>query len=145
VDDPEQRTRAALQARRLLPRRGIEHVEIGGKLVARSKPIQLRAEFEKRFLEIVGAETQAEDFDVRDPIRAVDLDRSLIIFGKRRRLQSGGSTGRSWGRPLSSLTASRLGRWTTRKPRVWRESCFESEDQRVHVLGPIPAGVGQLA
>ncbi|KIG16344.1 hypothetical protein DB30_04511 [Enhygromyxa salina] len=86
VDDPEQRTKAALQARRLLPRRGIESVEIGGKLVARSKPIQLRAAFEARFMEIVGAETEAEDFDERDQVHTIDLDRSVILLGERRRL-----------------------------------------------------------
>lgn len=86
IDDVEQRTRTAVQALRLLPRRGIKTVAIGGKLIARQKPIEVRAEHEKRFLEVVGAETKPAAFDEKEEIRAIDLDRGLVVLGKKARL-----------------------------------------------------------
>lgn len=86
VDDVEQRTRMAVQALRLVPRRGIKTVALGGKLVARPKPVEIRPEHERRFLEVVGAESAAEPFDGRDEIRAIDLDRGLLVLGKHARL-----------------------------------------------------------
>ncbi len=85
VDDLEQRTRTAVQALRLLPRRGIKTVALGGKFVARPKSVEIRSEHEKRFLEVVGAESTPERFDERDEIRAIDLDRGLLVLGKRAR------------------------------------------------------------
>lgn len=82
VDDVEQRTRTAVQALRLLPSRGIKTVALGGRFVARPKPVEIRSEHEKRFLEVVGAEATAESFDERDEIRAIDLDRGLLVLGK---------------------------------------------------------------
>ncbi len=87
VDDVEQRTRTAVQTLRLLPRRGIKTVALGGKLVARPKPVEIRAEHEKRFLEVVGAEATPEKFDERDEVRAIDLDRGLLVLGKVGRTQ----------------------------------------------------------
>lgn len=84
VDDPEQRTRIAVQARRLLPRRGIERVAVGGLFVARSKPVEFRASFEKRFLEVVSSDSAPVAFDQTDEIRAIDLDRGLVVLGKQR-------------------------------------------------------------
>ncbi|NJK32815.1 MAG: hypothetical protein HC927_10625 [Deltaproteobacteria bacterium] len=84
VDDAEQRTRFALQARRLLPRRGIKTVAVGGLLVARSKPIEIHAAHESRFLEVVGSQSPAHPFDETDEIRAIDLDRGLVVLGKQR-------------------------------------------------------------
>lgn len=86
VDDVGQRTRTAVQALRLVPRRGIKTVAIGGRLVARPKPVEIRAEHEKRFLEIVGAESTPQEFDEKDEIRAIDLDRGLVVLGKRARV-----------------------------------------------------------
>jgi hypothetical protein len=71
---------------RILPRRGIKTVAIGGKLVARSKPVELRADHEKRFLEVVGAEASPEAFDETEEIRAIDLDRGLVVLGKKARV-----------------------------------------------------------
>jgi hypothetical protein len=87
VDDIEQRTRTAVQALRLLPRRGVKTAALGGKFVARPKPVEIRSEHEKRFLEVVGAEATPEPFDERDEIRALDLDRGLLVLGKRNRTQ----------------------------------------------------------
>lgn len=84
VDDPEQRTRVAVQARRLLPRRGIEKVAVGGLFVARSKPVEFHASYEKRFLEVVSSESTQTPFDRTDEIRAIDLDRGLVVLGKER-------------------------------------------------------------
>jgi hypothetical protein len=84
VDDPEQRTRAALQARRLLPRRGIQTVAVGGLFVARSKPVEFHASYDRRFLEVVSSEAPPIPFDQTDEIRAIDLDRGLIVLGKQR-------------------------------------------------------------
>lgn len=86
MDDGEQRTRLAVQARRLLPSRGIESVSIGGQLVARSKPVVFRAAHERRFLDVIGSSTTPQPFDLRDEIRAVDLDRGLLVLGKTSRL-----------------------------------------------------------
>lgn len=86
LDDPDQRTRAALQGRRLLPRRGIKSVSIGGLFVARAKPVEFRANFEKRFLEVVvdSSESTSTPFDQRDEIRTIDLDRGLVVLGRER-------------------------------------------------------------
>lgn len=84
LDDVQQRTRSAVQALRLLPRRGIKTVAVGGKLVSRSKPVEILARHEKRFLEVVGAEATPEAFDESDEIRAIDLDRGLLVLGRPR-------------------------------------------------------------
>lgn len=86
VDDVELRTRTAVQTLRLLPRRGIKTVALGGRFVARPKPVEIRFEHEKRFLEVVGADSTPEPFEARDEIRAIDLDRGLLVLGKRARV-----------------------------------------------------------
>jgi hypothetical protein len=82
MDDVEARTRMAVQALRVVPRRGIQTVRIGGKLIGRAKPIELHAEQEKRFVEVVGAGASPEEFDHEDEVRAIDLDRGLLRLGK---------------------------------------------------------------
>jgi hypothetical protein len=84
VDDAEQRTRLAVQARRLLPSRGIETVSVGGQLVGRSKPVEFRGAHERRFLSVIEASIAPQPFDERDEVRAVDLDRGMIALGKKR-------------------------------------------------------------
>ncbi len=84
LDDPNQRMRLALQARRLLPRRGIESVAVGGLFVARSKPVEFRASHEARFLAVVSSESEPAQFDHTDEIRAINLDRGLVLLGKAR-------------------------------------------------------------
>lgn len=84
IDTVEQRTRTALQAVRLVPRRGIQAVELGGKLVARSRPVELVAGHEKRFLQVVGDRAPVDSFDESDEIRAIDLDRGWIGLGRGR-------------------------------------------------------------
>jgi hypothetical protein len=86
VDDVEQRTRVAVQALRILPRRGIAAAEIGGKLIGRSKPVAFRPEHERRIVDVIGSSTKPESFDRQDEIRGIDLDRGLIILGKKSRL-----------------------------------------------------------
>lgn len=86
VDDVEQRTRVAVQALRILPRRGIAEAHIGGKLIGRSRPVTFRREHERRIVDVIGSSTTAEPFDRRDEIRGIDLDRGLVILGKRERL-----------------------------------------------------------
>jgi hypothetical protein len=84
VDDAETRTRAAVQVRRLLPRGAIKSVSFGGKLVSRTVPVTLRAEYEARILEVVSELTPPEPFDMTDEIRAIDLDRGVLLLGKAR-------------------------------------------------------------
>jgi hypothetical protein len=84
VDDVNQRTHTAVQALRLLPRRGVKTVTLGGKLVARSKPVDIGLEHEKRFLQVVSENSSPIDFDKTDEIRAIDLDRGSIILGRNR-------------------------------------------------------------
>jgi hypothetical protein len=83
-DDADQRVRLAVQARRMLPSRGIETAAIGGRLIGRSKPVEFRADFEPRFREVLRAALLPEPFERRDNIRAVDLDRGRILLGKQR-------------------------------------------------------------
>lgn len=86
VDDVEQRTRVAVQALRILPRRGIATADIGGRLIGRSRPVAFRAEHERRLVDVIGSTTKGEPFERQDEIRGIDLDRGLVILGKRERL-----------------------------------------------------------
>ena len=87
VDDVGARTQTAVQALRLLPPRGVDRVDIGGTLVSRPKPVEIRGRLEARFVEIVGAEAPAEPFDETDEIRAIDLDRGSIVLGRTKRVR----------------------------------------------------------
>lgn len=82
----EERTRIAIQARRLVPSAGVERVEIGGRLLARSKPVVFQAAQDARFLEVIKEDSYEEPFEETHEIRAIDLDRSLIKIGRRLRL-----------------------------------------------------------
>lgn len=84
LDDPARRTHSALQAMRLLPRRGVAEVAVGGKLIAREKPVELRRDHEARFLAVVGENTAPVPFDETEEIRAIDLDRGLLRLGRAR-------------------------------------------------------------
>jgi hypothetical protein len=86
VDDVEQRTRVAVQALRILPRRGISKVSLGGKLVGRSRPVEFYAHQERRIVDVIGATMAAEPFDRQDETRGVDLDRGVVILGQKDRL-----------------------------------------------------------
>lgn len=87
VDDVNQRTHTAVQALRLLPRHGVKTVTLGGTLVARSKPVDIHEGHEKRFLEVVSAESTPIPFDKTEEVRAIDLDRGVIILGRKERMQ----------------------------------------------------------
>ena len=63
IDDPEQRTRVAVQALRILPRGGVAAVAIGGRLIGRSRPVELRADHQRRLVEVIGSTTTPEPFD----------------------------------------------------------------------------------
>ncbi len=86
LDDVESRTRTAVQALRLVPRRGVKTAAFGGRLLARSRPVEIRADHERRFVEVVGAEARVDAFDECDTVRAIDLDRGFFVLGKGRRL-----------------------------------------------------------
>ena len=86
IDDPEQRTRVAVQALRILPRGGVAAVAIGGRLIGRSRPVELRADHQRRLVEVIGSTTTPEPFDHHDVVRGVDLDRGLVLLGKQARL-----------------------------------------------------------
>lgn len=85
IDDVERRTRVAVQALRILPRRGVASVGIGGRLIGRSRPIELKAEHARRIVAVIGAATHAEPFDRHEVVRGVDLDRGLVILGSSRK------------------------------------------------------------
>lgn len=82
VDNQLQRTRLAVQAMRLFPSRGITTVELGGNLLGRSKPVELRTQDYARCIEVLSAATEPEPFDRVDEIRAIDLDRNAIKLGR---------------------------------------------------------------
>ncbi len=83
IDDTDLRTHAALQTMRLLPRRGIATVELGGYAIGRAKPVMIRASHEARMMSVVAERAAEEAFDVRDEIRAIDLDRGFIKLGQK--------------------------------------------------------------
>lgn len=83
-DDADQRVRLAMQARRVVPSRGIATAAIGGRLIGRSKPVEFRADFEPRFRHVIQAAMAPQPFDAREDVRAVDLDRGRILLGKQR-------------------------------------------------------------
>lgn len=86
VDDPEQRTRVAVQALRILPRRGVASAHIGGRLIGRSRPVELHREHQRRIIEVIGSTTRPEPFERHDVVRGVDLDRGVILLGRQDRL-----------------------------------------------------------
>jgi len=86
MDDVETRTRTAVQALRVMPRRGVEKVSLGGKLMGRAKPIVLAPAQQSRLVEVASAGTTPISFDRTDEVRAVDLDRGFIRLGKSPRV-----------------------------------------------------------
>lgn len=86
VDDVEQRSRTTLQAMRIVPRRGIAKVEIGGTLIGRAKPVEFRPEHERRFLAVLGSSAPSEVYDKTEEIRGIDIDRGLVIVNRKTRL-----------------------------------------------------------
>jgi hypothetical protein len=86
IDDNEARVRAAVQTMRLLPRRDVALVELGGALSGARKPFALRASHQVRCVSILAAQAAPRPFDETDEIRGIDLDRGTIVLGKRRRL-----------------------------------------------------------
>lgn len=86
IDDNDARVRAALQTMRLLPRRDVELVQLGGGLAGSPKPFTLRASHEVRCVSILAAQSAPRQFDETDEIRGIDLDRGTIVLGKGRRL-----------------------------------------------------------
>jgi hypothetical protein len=86
IDDNDARVRAAVQTMRLLPRRDVALVEIGGVLAGAPKPFVLRASHQGRCVSILAAQSAPRPFDETDEIRGIDLDRGIVTLGKRRRL-----------------------------------------------------------
>lgn len=44
--------------------------------------LEFRASHEARFVEVIGSQAKEEAFDEADEIRAIDLDRGLLVLGK---------------------------------------------------------------
>jgi hypothetical protein len=86
IDDNDARVRAAVQTMRLLPRRDVDLVELGGGLTGSPKPFTLRAAHEVRCVSILAAQSAPRHFNEADEIRGIDLDRGTLILGKGRRL-----------------------------------------------------------
>lgn len=84
IDDPELELRAAVQTMRLLPKRDVTEVQLGGQLLGASRPATLRSIHADRCIAILAAKSECEQFDVTDEIRGIDLDRGTIILGKKR-------------------------------------------------------------
>jgi hypothetical protein len=61
-------------------------VEIGGILPGAPKPFVLRASHQVRCVSILAAQSAPRPFDETDEIRGIDLDRGIVVLGKRRRL-----------------------------------------------------------
>lgn len=86
VDDVEKRSRATVQAMRIVPRRGIVKAEIGGTLIGRAKPVEFRPEHERRFLAVLRSSAPSEPYEETEEIRGIDLDRGLVIVNRKARL-----------------------------------------------------------
>jgi hypothetical protein len=48
--------------------------------------VELRGEHQRRIVDVIGSNTRPEPFDRHDVVRGVDLDRGLILLGRRDRL-----------------------------------------------------------
>jgi len=86
IDDPSERVRIAVQAMRLVPGREVAVAAFGGSLLGRSKPVEFVPGNYPRFLSIVSAEANQEPFDKEDEVRAIDLDRGLVVLGGKPRV-----------------------------------------------------------
>lgn len=86
IDDPEMRVRVGVQMLRLLPRRDVDLVEVGGALSGTPKPFTLRASHASRCMAIVARDATAAPFDQTAEIRGIDLDRGTIALGRRPRV-----------------------------------------------------------
>lgn len=86
IDDTDLKTRAAVQTLRLLPRRDVEAVSIGGRLTGAPEPFTLRTKHESRCVSILAEHSAPVAFDRSDEIRGIDLDRGTVILGKKDRL-----------------------------------------------------------
>lgn len=81
--DAETRSRILVQTLRLLPRGGIDEVRIGGTYISRA-PVRLRRVHAPKVMAAVAEDTEPTLYDHTTLIRAIDLDRGLIIHGKER-------------------------------------------------------------
>lgn len=77
--EPEARARALVQTLRVLPRRGIEEVRLGGRLVDRQTPVVFRATHDRKVRAALAADMQPSAYENIGSIRAIDLDRGSII------------------------------------------------------------------
>lgn len=82
IDDPTERVRAAVQTLRILPKRDLLEVTIGGELLGASRPRTLRASDAVRCAAIIAAHAEAAPFEKIDEIRAIDLDRGIVVLGR---------------------------------------------------------------
>jgi hypothetical protein len=86
IDDPDMRVRVGVQMLRLLPRRDVDLVEVGGTLSGSPKPFILRASHAARCAAIVAEGAAPTPFDQTAEIRGIDLDRGTVALGKRPRI-----------------------------------------------------------
>lgn len=82
IDDPNIRTKAAVQTLRLLPRGDVSTVEIGGRLVGSGQPFTLRALHAHRCVSVLAAASAPTRFDEQGELRGIDLDRGTITLGQ---------------------------------------------------------------
>lgn len=84
IDHPNEKTKAAVQTLRLLPRGDVSTVEIGGRLVGFGQPFALRAQHAQRCVSVLAAASAPAEFDEQGELRGIDLDRGTITLGQGR-------------------------------------------------------------
>ena len=79
----EARTRALVQTLRVLPRRGIDEIKLGGTLIERKIPVSFRANLDRKVRSAIAADMEPVPYDTIGSIRAIDLDRGFIVLHSR--------------------------------------------------------------
>lgn len=79
-NSPQKRDWIAWQTMRLIPSSDVESMELGGKLIARSRPVILRASQRQRLLSVLENSLKWEAFSRLGTIRALNRDSAVLKF-----------------------------------------------------------------
>ena len=80
IQEPQKRDWIAWQTIRLIPGSDVESMELGGKLVSRSRPVILTANQRPKLLSILESNLEASEFRQTGTIRALNRDTSVLQF-----------------------------------------------------------------
>jgi hypothetical protein len=80
ANEPQKRDWIAWQTMRLIPGSDVESMELGGKLVSRSRPVILRASQRPKLLSVLENSLRSEPFAGLGTIRALNRDTAVLQF-----------------------------------------------------------------